>query len=151
MDTESRIKIIPFNKGDQNTVRELINEGLGEHWGIVDPTQNPDIDNIFASYPSGSFFVAKLGSKIVGTGALIPASDQTGQIVRMSVSSNFRRRGIGNQILDSLIRHGKKLEYKRIILETTATWDGVIKFYLAYGFQVTHYKDDDIYFELLLE
>jgi len=149
--TNPDIKIKPFTRDDQKKTKNLINEGLGEHWGTIDPTQNPDLDNITTSYQSGSFLVAWLGSDIVGTGALIHYSDLVGQIARMSVAKHQRRLGIGTRILDALVQQAKHLGFKKIILETTHSWDGVIQFYLANGFVITHEKNGDVYFSLSLE
>jgi hypothetical protein len=34
------------------------------------------------------------------------------------------------------------------VLETTETWMEVIEFYQRFGFQITNYKDGDVYFAL---
>ena len=46
--------------------------------------------------------------------------------------------------LDEAYRSG----YKRVILETTETWQEVIEFYKSFGFQITCFKDGDVYFSL---
>ena len=86
--------------------------------------------------------------RIVGTGALIPRTDDTAEIVRMSVAADMRRKGLGRRILQEL-RHQARLKgFKRLVLETTETWTEVIAFYLQFGFQITHYRDGDVYFAL---
>jgi hypothetical protein len=35
-----------------------------------------------------------------------------------------------------------------VILETTATWENAIAFYQAFGFQISHFADGDVYFAL---
>jgi hypothetical protein len=40
-----------FKPGDQVPVRELVLEGMRERWGdAYDPSVNPDLDDISASY-----------------------------------------------------------------------------------------------------
>jgi len=60
----------------------------------------------------------------------------------------MRRQGIACRILDCLIEHAREKGYQQVILETTATWTGVIEFYLRCGFHITHHQDRDVYFAL---
>lgn len=39
---------------------------------------------------------------------------------------------------------------KRLILETTSAWSGVIQFYLDSGYQISHSRGSDAYFEKCL-
>lgn len=137
-----RISIEPFESKDQHAVRSLILAGLAEHWGEeVDPTLNPDLNDIAASYRDATFLVARLDGRIVGCGAVVPRSDQTAEIVRMSVAPEFRRQGIGKEILARLCQEARKSGCGRIVLETTSTWHGVIRFYERFGFRVTHRRN----------
>ena len=90
-----QVSIKPFKSGDQDAVRNLILDGLAEHLGEIDPKLNPDMNDIGNSYEGVTFLVAWLDGGIVGSGALVPRSDQVAEIVRMSVAPAFRRRGIG--------------------------------------------------------
>jgi GNAT superfamily N-acetyltransferase len=145
-----KIEITRFRPEYQDTVRALILAGLEEHWGYLDESKNPDLKNLTASYEKGTFLVASLDGEIVGTGAFIPHSYETVEVVRMSVAKHLRRLDIGTQILFELCRRAHERGYKRVILETTDTWKDVIKFYQAFGFQVTHAIDGDVYFALEL-
>ena len=145
-----QLLIIPFHPDDQAAVKQLILAGLVEHWGFLDPTKNPDLEDIAASYHAGTFLVARLEEEIVGTGALVPRQAGTAEIVRMSVAQQHRRSGIGRRILAALIAQARAQGFQRVILETTATWQEVIEFYLRCGFRITHYQDGDVYFLLEL-
>lgn len=142
------LRIRQFQPSDQPAVKKLILNGLVDHWKILDPTKNPDLDDIYASYQHATFVVAQENDCIIGCGALVPHTAETVEIVRMSVESNFRRKGIGTLILQHLIQEARMQGYRTIILETTATWQEVIAFYLRSGFHITHYKDGDAYFAL---
>jgi GNAT superfamily N-acetyltransferase len=146
----SHISIQPFQRADQNEVKDLILAGLGEHWGSIDSKRNPDLDDIITSYTGAVFLVAHLDGQLAGSGALMPRSQTKAEIVRMSVARNFRRQGIGRLILKHLLEHARKVGFKEIVLETTATWQEAIQFYKDNGFQVTHFQDGDIFFRLLL-
>ena len=143
------IEIKPFRPEDQEPVQALILAGLEEHWGFLDESKNPDLKHISASYQKGVFLVAWLGGEVVATGAFIPRSDETVEVVRMSVAKKMRRRGFGRQMLYELCSQAVQTGYKRVILETTDTWQDVISFYKAFGFQITHYTDGDVYLELI--
>ena len=136
------IKIAIFNAADQPAVKALILEGLAEHFGEIDPSLNPDLDDIVASYTGAVFRVARRdGSAIAGCSALVPLDGETGQIVRMSVAADARRQGVGTQLLDALCAEARRLGLKRLVLETTLDWEGVRRFYEDYGFTFTHEQD----------
>lgn len=144
------LAVVPFQPENQADVKRLILAGLTEHWGQLDSTKNPDLNDIGATYAQATFLVAWWHGTIVGTGALLPRSAQSAEIVRMSVAAPMRRHGIGRRLLQHLVAHAKAQGYRQIILETTATWHAVIAFYQQQGFQITHYCDWDVYFVLKL-
>jgi len=145
------IEISPFRPSDQEAVKALILAGLVEHWGFLDPSLNPDLNDIRSAYAGSDFLVARLANRIVGTGALVPRQERTAEIVRMSVASDLRRCGLGRRILERLIELARQRGYRRIVLETTASWQEVIRFYLRCGFSITHYQGEDVYFEKILD
>lgn len=140
------IKIFPFQPTDQPAVKALILDGLVDHWGFLDESKNPDLDDIATTYADGTFLVAWRDDEIIGTGAFKPYSATQVEIVRMSVKKDLRRQGIGQQILSELCKIAAEKGYAEVILETTETWQDVIDFYLSYGFEITHYQDGDAYF-----
>jgi putative acetyltransferase len=142
------IQITPFQPADQAEAKALVLSGLVEHWGFLDPTKNPDLDNIAACYANATFLVARLDGKLVGTGALVPRGPDSAEIVRMSVDRSIRRQGVGRMLLQALIEHAGQSGFRQITLETTTTWQEVIQFYLNFGFHITHEQDGDVYFAL---
>lgn len=93
------LTIVPFRPENHADVKRLILAGLTEHWGQLDPTKNPDLNDIGATYAHATFLVAWLHGTIVGTGALLPRSAHIAEIVRMSVAASMRRNGIGRRLL----------------------------------------------------
>ena len=150
MNASDAILLRPIEPSDQAEARELILAGLEQHWGFRDASKNPDLAEICASYAGAIFLVACEGDRIIGTGALVTAGQRArvGEIVRMSVAADRRRRGVGRIILRELLRHAERLRVSTVVLETTKTWDDVIRFYLANGFTVTHHADGNVYFAL---
>lgn len=139
--------IRPFQPGDQDACKALVLTGLEEHWGVLDPSLNPDLNDIRASYADGCFLTAWRGGELVGTGGFAPAAPGCVQIARMSVRKDLRGRGVGSRILEALLEQARGRGAVRAILETTETWDDVICFYLRAGFHITHRQDGDVYFE----
>ena len=148
MDPTQDVTILPFQPENQAEVKKLILAGLAEHWGTIDPCKNPDLNDICSTYANGIFLVAWLQNRIIGTGALIPKSNNTAEVVRMSVAADMRRQGIASQILQRLCDHARSRGYQRLVLETTETWHEVIEFYKRFGFQISHSINGDIYFAL---
>jgi len=140
------IELKPFQFSDQPAAKALILDGLVDHWGFLDESKNPDLDDLAASYADGTFLVAWQNDEIIGTGAFVPCSEKQVEVVRMSVAKEMRRQGIGQQILSGLCKTASEKGYEEVILETTETWQAVIEFYLQYGFEITHYLDGDVYF-----
>ncbi|MFO7539959.1 MAG: GNAT family N-acetyltransferase [Chloroflexota bacterium] len=142
------ITIRPFQPADQQAAKALILAGLTAHWGRLDPTKNPDLDNIAASYAGATFLVAYREDDLIATGALVPLSPTTAEIKRMSVAATYQRQGIGRLLLDHLLTQGRAAGYRTIQLETTATWQQAIRFYQKAGFALTHFANGDAYFQL---
>ena len=134
--TVDRLIVRPFESTDQAAVRRLILDGLVEHFGFVDETINPDLDDIAASYllPGDLFVVAHLGAKLVGTGALVREAPGVGRLVRMSVRSSMRRHGVGRALVVHLVDAARQRRYHRLVLETNADWDDAIGLCTACGF-----------------
>lgn len=90
----------------QDSVKTLVLAGLEERWGSpLDCSKNQDLDNIPLSFGNAVFLVCHVGDKLIGCGALIPCKGDAaaGEIVRMSVSKDWRRMGVGKLILQKLI------------------------------------------------
>jgi ribosomal protein S18 acetylase RimI-like enzyme len=143
-------QIRPFRPQDQAITKQLILDGLADHWGKLDLTLNPDLNDIAASYRGETFLVAVLDQQIVGCGALIcevRGEEMYGRIVRMSVSKEKRRQGIGQQILHHLQLAAQQCHFSKIVLETTQTWTEVVAFYQVNGFQIIGNKNGNTHFE----
>ncbi len=149
MNTDLTIRL--FQPDDQAAVKALILDGLRERWKNLDPSKNPDLDDITASYAHGTFRVAEIGGRIVGTGGLIPRGEGISEIRRMSVARDLRRRGIGDAILRRLIEDARSSGSHAVILETTSTWKDAADFYRTHGFRIAHEQDGDTYFLLELK
>jgi putative acetyltransferase len=148
-------KIRDFEAADQEVVRLLILEGLGEHWGSIDLSLNQDLNDIAASFAEGRTLVAQSeDGTIVGTGTILPRQGNGAEIVRMSVAREARRFGVGQQLTSALLDVARSWNCEQVIVETASHWTEVVAFYLRCGFRITHEVDGefcrDTYFELNL-
>jgi len=111
-------------------------QGLGEHWGWIDEYINADLENIGASYSTGPFVLGFLDEILVATGALIPETETSMRVVRMSFDRAFRRQRLATGILGHLIQLAQGSGVRVLVLETNEPWHEVVEFYLEYGFQI---------------
>src|SRR6476469_9443058 len=95
----------PFQPSDQAAVRGLVLAGLGDHFGTIDETMNPDLDDIAAAYVALGHLVVvvELEGELAGTGTLMQEEPGAGRLVRMSVKRDLRGRGIGKKLVHHLL------------------------------------------------
>lgn len=96
-----------------------------EEQGVPESLELDEFDSI------ASHALAYLASQCVGTARLIPAQDGIGYIGRMAVLRDFRKQGIGRQLLQSLIELSKAQGFASIKLHAQLT---AIPFYERLGF-----------------
>lgn len=145
-----------LSPADAAEVRALVLAGLEEHWGTVDASLNPDLDDLPAAHPGSRTVVAcDPSGRIVGTGTVIPRDATTAEIVRMSTSTVHRGQGVGRLVLAELVATARSWGASRVVLETTATWTATVAFYERNGFRITHHDDGpfgrDAWFEHRLD
>ena len=141
------IVIRPFIPNDQDRAESLILDGLAEHFNVIDPTLNPDLNNIGESYlRQGSLFiVAELDDDLVGTGALVAETEDTGRIVRVSIASSHRRMGIGRLITNYLVKAAYHFHFSQIVVETNDDWYDAIRLYQQCGFTEYDRHDGEVH------
>lgn len=147
--SEATYTIRPFVPADQIAARALILTGLGEHWGYIDETLNPDLDGISEAYPpeTSYFLVAEEDGALIGAGCLTEDDAETGRLVRMSVASAARGKGIGRRLVAELEAAARARGYTRLVCETTEDWVDATGLYLATGFTEVGIWDGDRHFE----
>jgi ribosomal protein S18 acetylase RimI-like enzyme len=143
----------PFRVADQDNVRSLILDGLGDHFREMDASLNPDLEDINASYADKghAVVVAESDAQIVAVGALVGLDEQVGRIVRVSVATGCRRRGIGTMIVAQLIKLAHDRQYRRILVETNRDWREAVALYHRCGFRTYARDDISIHMDLKLD
>jgi len=146
------VQVRPFEPADQTATRRLILDGLGEHFGFIDETVNPDLDDIYSNYvsPGHTFLVAVSGEQIVGAVTLLAENETVGRLARMSVSLAWRRQGIATALVGHLIAAAQERNFSRMVLAVQVPWIEAIGFYESCGF-VEYARDEvDVHMELRL-
>lgn len=142
----------PFETRDQAAARGVVLEGLGEHFGFIDASLNPDLEDIAASYLAAGqlFLVAEAEGSIVGTAGLLFESAGEARIVRMSVRSTHRRRGVATALLDALIEEARGRSLAALVARTEPHWDDATSFYARSGFEPFAEDEIDVHLRLPL-
>lgn len=143
-------QIRPFSHSDQEDAKSVILEGLGNHFGYIDETLNPDLDDIWQHYivKGDIFVVAECEGELVGTGGLIREIGGNGRLVRMSVRQLHQRKGIGQSIVCHLIEKAQEQGYRHLLVETNFDWNDAIGLYLSCGFQEYDRDEESIHLRL---
>jgi GNAT superfamily N-acetyltransferase len=137
------VLVRPFQRTDQGAARELIESGLGEHFGYVDANANPDLRDIHSSYSllGHPFFVAEVAEQLVGTTGML-IKQREAQLVRVSVAKSHRRCGVATQLMNHCIEFTRQRQVSVLIAHTQPEWPDALGFYLHHGFQI--YAHDDV-------
>jgi amino-acid N-acetyltransferase len=92
------------------------------------------------------FTVAVEGDQVVGCGALHVLWEDLAEVRTVAVAENLRGKGVGHQILDSIVARAQAIGVKRIFCLTFET-----KFFGRHGFEVIEGTpvEPEIYKELL--
>lgn len=132
------LRIATFTAVDQIAVQQLILDGLRDRWGSLDPTMNPDLDDIGSSYGHGRTVTIWDGDELVGTGTIIPVGANEAEIKRMSVRADRRGAGLGRLLVAELLHTARSWGVAMVRLETSTAWTEAVQLYLRCGFEITH-------------
>jgi ribosomal protein S18 acetylase RimI-like enzyme len=84
--------------------------------------------------PDGALLIAKSSGKVCGCVALRNFDDQVCEMKRLYVKPEFRKIGLGKDLVKRIISEAKKRGYKFMRLDTLATMQSAIKLYESFGF-----------------
>jgi ribosomal protein S18 acetylase RimI-like enzyme len=148
-----RLVIRPFAPADQLTARSLILTGLGEHFGFIDETRNPDIDDIQGYYVRAgyTFLVAEKDAMLLGTAALVREAPGVARIVRVSVDRGCRRCGVARNLVCNLMVLAEAQDVRQLLVETNHDWADALGLYLALGFSEIARDAESAYLALDLQ
>ena len=103
----------------------------------------------------GVIFLAKAGTEIAGSAALIQEKEGEFELAKMSVNSAFQGKGISKLLLEKCLEEGIKLGATKIYLVSNSKLTTALSLYEKYGFKHVpvidnHYSNADVRMELLM-
>ena len=134
-----------FRSEDQAACKALYSDGLvgGK---IADNDTGYDVDQIEAAYMKASgdhFWVAQSpDGQVVGMIGVQHHDEGTGQIRRLRVHPDWRRRGIGAALLETAVRFCQQRNYLKVTLDTFMQHDPAVRLFEKFGFR--HYRTRNI-------
>lgn len=84
--------------------------------------------------PDTTVFVARVGGRAVGMGALRRHGGGLGEVKRMYTLPSYQGRGIGRAILASIEQRARDEGFTRLVLETGSNFDAAMHVYDRTGF-----------------
>lgn len=112
---------------DLNEISNNLTSDFDEFW-------NSSILESELKNPFSQYIIAKLNKEIVGFAGVIDTVDQL-EITNIVVKKDFRKNGIGNELLEKIIKLAKENGKDKIILEVNITNLAAIKLYEKNGFK----------------
>lgn len=103
--------------------------------------QDSDVNDISGTYSGkgNAFFVVEKDSKIVGTVGIKKDTDESALLRRLFVDENYRKQGLGRELLARAIDFCKAEHYKEIIFRATDRMQSAMNLMKNMGFAE---KDD---------
>lgn len=101
-------------------------------------TEQPDLLDIENSYQKqgGQFWVAINERKeVLGCIGLVALEQDNVALKKMFVSKNYRKAGLGKELLKAFVAYCQKEQKKAIFLGTTTDFEAAQHFYRKFGFQ----------------
>jgi putative acetyltransferase len=120
--TGDRVVVIEVRQDDVASaeVHSLIAEHLSDMHSKSPPCRVHALAIEKLRAPSVTFWTAWLDGILCGCGALKELDPLTGEVKSMRTRSAFLRRGVGQAILDEIVRTARQRGYSRLLLETGA-------------------------------
>lgn len=87
--------------------------------------------------PFGVLLLAELDSKLVGCAGLRKIDDNTCEMKRLYIEPDYRGRGIGKLLVESLIHKARETGYIKMRLDTINTMNEAVSLYRSFGFTET--------------
>lgn len=95
--------------------------------------------------PQGRLLLGEYETKIAGCACLRKIGEDVGEIKRMYVKPEFRKKGIGRSLLQAIIHEARQIGYSKIRLDTAPFAKEAQALYRSLGFQeIEPYAESEI-------
>lgn len=126
-----------YKPEDSGAVKELILAILKKEYPFDQTAyKDTDINDISGSYSGkgNAFFVAELDNKIVGSVGVKSDTRDSALLRRLFVDENYRRKGLGSELLQNAITFCKENHYKDMVFRATDRMKNAMKLCKKMGF-----------------
>ena len=119
-------------------IAALLEEHIGDMRAISPPESKHALDLAGLRAPDITFWTLWEDSLLAGCGALKELDAQHGEIKSMRTATGFRRRGVGEAVLQHILEEARRRGYTRLSLETGSMpyFAPARGLYLRFGFEV---------------
>ncbi|HEX2971140.1 MAG TPA: GNAT family N-acetyltransferase [Tepidisphaeraceae bacterium] len=127
-----------FHPNDAEVCRRLYLEGpIGRANAKNDTGLDiDDIQNAYMNVPNSHFWVAEDPSgQVVGMIGVQQHESEEGEIRRLRVTANARRRGIGSALLETAVKFCRDKQHLKVILDTSIDPEPAIKLFEKFFFR----------------
>lgn len=137
-DADSSFHVREFRPGDLPACRKLYVEGLlaGK---LAENDTGSDIDDIEWAYmkpPGNHFWVAETSAgDVVGMIGVQAHEEDCGEIRRLRVRSDHRRKGIGSALVEAALRFCQEKGYLKIQLDTFVDREAAVRLFEKFRFR----------------
>jgi putative acetyltransferase len=130
--------ILPATRADAADVIALIGRVFAEHGWIWQPaTEVPDLFDFSAHYEGdrGGFWVARAEERVVASVGVERVDDNTGELHRLYVDPEWRRRGLGDALVLNALEWCRTRGIRRMVLWSDTRFENSHRLYTRLGFQ----------------
>jgi putative acetyltransferase len=136
------VRIIDYRDEHQPVFKQLNLEWL-DHYDL---TESHDLEVLNDPRETilnngGAIYLASCDEMIVGSAALMKESEGVYQLAKMTVTKDFRRRGISRLLIDKCLEKAREFRARKIILFSNHLLLTAIGLYEKYGFKHVDAKD----------
>ncbi len=132
------------NRQDEPAITAVVNEVM-EEFGLTPQPKGSesDLTNIEAKYfgKDGLFLVAEENKQIIGVAGARANSAGQLTLVRIAVKKDHRRKGVAQELMETIIRFAKDMEYERIEVEPARQYPSEDKAFMRWGFSSPESED----------
>jgi N-acetylglutamate synthase-like GNAT family acetyltransferase len=138
-----------YSAKDKGQVINLVKKILEEFNFKFDASLDADLFDIGNSY--AKFLVLKEGSNIIGCVGINQKSKDIGELRRLYLAKEYRKKGWGQKLLKKAIEFCKDKNMRKIILDTTERNSRAIGLFSKFGFTETGRVGKSIFLEKVLK
>ncbi len=147
-----------FRPGDEGAFRLLNEEWISEIFAMEEKDHEVLGDPVtHILNPGGAIFMVEDNERTIGCCALAAMGDGSFELAKMTIEASYRGRGIGKKFLEYVISEARRMNMRRLYLETSHKLPNAIHMYELAGFkhvpperlEPSPYTRTDVFMELI--